>query len=66
MSRRIEAITEAGIPFMAHIGMLPQSVKQEGGYRIKGRTNPRPKRCWLTRVRYKKPAHFCGVGDCAR
>src|SRR5213596_2557116 len=33
-----EAITQAGIPFMAHIGMLPQSVKQEGGYRIKGRT----------------------------
>src|SRR5213596_3828836 len=35
---QIEAITQAGIPFMAHIGMLPQSVKQEGGYRIKGRT----------------------------
>src|SRR5213596_2037309 len=35
---QIEAITRAGIPFMAHIGMLPQSVKQEGGYRIKGRT----------------------------
>src|SRR5213596_2887872 len=34
----IEAITQTGIPFMAHIGMLPQSVKQEGGYRIKGRT----------------------------
>jgi len=35
---QIEAITQAGIPFMAHIGMLPQSVRQEGGYRIKGRT----------------------------
>src|SRR5213592_4201 len=35
---QIEGITQAGIPFMAHIGMLPQSVKQEGGYRIKGRT----------------------------
>src|SRR5881394_669749 len=35
---QIEAITQEGIPFMAHIGMLPQSVKQEGGYRIKGRT----------------------------
>src|SRR5213079_1827262 len=34
----IEAITQAGIPFMAHIGMLPQSVREEGGYRIKGRT----------------------------
>jgi 3-methyl-2-oxobutanoate hydroxymethyltransferase len=34
---QIEAITRTGIPFMAHIGMLPQSVREEGGYRIKGR-----------------------------
>jgi 3-methyl-2-oxobutanoate hydroxymethyltransferase len=34
----IEAITRAGIPFMAHIGMLPQSVREEGGYKVKGRT----------------------------
>jgi 3-methyl-2-oxobutanoate hydroxymethyltransferase len=34
----IEAITQAGIPFMAHIGMLPQSVREEGGYKVKGRT----------------------------
>jgi len=35
---QIEAITRAGIPFLAHIGMLPQSVHEEGGYKIKGRT----------------------------
>ena len=35
---QIEAITQEGIPFMAHIGMLPQSVREQGGYRIKGRT----------------------------
>jgi 3-methyl-2-oxobutanoate hydroxymethyltransferase len=35
---QIEAITSAGIPFMAHIGMLPQSVREEGGYKLKGRT----------------------------
>ncbi len=35
---QIEAITAAGIPFMAHLGMLPQSVHEEGGYKIKGRT----------------------------
>jgi 3-methyl-2-oxobutanoate hydroxymethyltransferase len=37
-ARRIEAIVQAGIPFMAHIGMLPQSVREEGGYKLKGRT----------------------------
>jgi 3-methyl-2-oxobutanoate hydroxymethyltransferase len=35
---QIEAIVQAGIPFMAHIGMLPQSVREEGGYKLKGRT----------------------------
>jgi 3-methyl-2-oxobutanoate hydroxymethyltransferase len=35
---QIEAIIRAGIPFMAHIGMLPQSVRDEGGYKVKGRT----------------------------
>src|SRR5205823_9562740 len=36
--RQIEAIVSSGIPFMAHIGMLPQSVREEGGYKVKGRT----------------------------
>jgi len=35
---QIEAITGAGIPFMGHLGMLPQSVQQEGGYRVKGKS----------------------------
>ena len=36
--RQIEAIVRSGIPLMAHIGMLPQSVREEGGYKVKGRT----------------------------
>jgi 3-methyl-2-oxobutanoate hydroxymethyltransferase len=36
---QIKAITDAGIPLMAHIGMLPQSVREEGGYKVKGRTH---------------------------
>lgn len=35
---QIEAIIAAGIPFMGHLGMLPQHVLEEGGkYRIKGK-----------------------------
>ncbi|HJT45923.1 MAG TPA: 3-methyl-2-oxobutanoate hydroxymethyltransferase, partial [Chthoniobacterales bacterium] len=34
----IEAITRAGIPFMGHIGMLPQQVREQGGYKVKGKT----------------------------
>jgi 3-methyl-2-oxobutanoate hydroxymethyltransferase len=36
---QIEALAAAAIPVMAHIGMMPQSVHTEGGYRVKGRTS---------------------------
>jgi 3-methyl-2-oxobutanoate hydroxymethyltransferase len=35
---QIEAIVAEGIAVMGHIGMLPQSVREEGGYKVKGRT----------------------------
>lgn len=38
-SAHIRALAAAGIPVMAHIGMQPQRVRIEGGYRIKGRTS---------------------------
>jgi len=34
---QVKAIGGAGIPFLGHLGMLPQSVLEEGGYHIKGR-----------------------------
>jgi len=33
----VRAIVDDGIPFLGHLGMLPQRVNEEGGYRIKGR-----------------------------
>ena len=35
---QIKAIADAGVPVMGHIGMLPQRIREEGGYRIKGKT----------------------------
>ena len=34
---QVRAILAAGIPFIGHLGMLPQSVREEGGYHIKGK-----------------------------
>jgi 3-methyl-2-oxobutanoate hydroxymethyltransferase len=35
---QVRALSEAGIAVMAHIGMQPQRVRIEGGYRIKGKS----------------------------
>ena len=37
----IEAIVQAGIPVMGHVGLTPQSVHQFGGYKIQGREKNR-------------------------
>ncbi|MGZ5568971.1 MAG: 3-methyl-2-oxobutanoate hydroxymethyltransferase, partial [Limisphaerales bacterium] len=34
---QVKAIIAAGIPFLGHLGMLPQHVLEEGGYHIKGK-----------------------------
>jgi 3-methyl-2-oxobutanoate hydroxymethyltransferase len=34
---QVQAIIGAGIPFIGHLGMLPQSVREEGGYHVKGK-----------------------------
>jgi 3-methyl-2-oxobutanoate hydroxymethyltransferase len=38
MASTVRAIVRAGIPVMGHIGLMPQSVHQIGGYRIQGNT----------------------------
>ncbi len=37
-AEKVRAITQAGIPVMGHLGMLPQRVLEEGGYHKKGKT----------------------------
>ena len=34
---QIEALTEAGVPVIGHLGLTPQSVNLLGGYRVQGR-----------------------------
>lgn len=37
-AEKVHALTEEGIPVVGHLGMLPQRVKEEGGYKKKGKT----------------------------
>ncbi|PLP61061.1 3-methyl-2-oxobutanoate hydroxymethyltransferase [Mesorhizobium loti] len=39
VAAQIATITSAGIPVMGHIGLQPQSVEKDGGYKIKGGTD---------------------------
>jgi 3-methyl-2-oxobutanoate hydroxymethyltransferase len=40
----VRAIISSGIPYCGHLGMLPQHVKEEGGYHVKGRTEAQRER----------------------
>jgi 3-methyl-2-oxobutanoate hydroxymethyltransferase len=44
MTSVVEAITNAGIPVMGHIGLTPQSASQLGGYKAQGRDAETAKR----------------------
>jgi len=37
---QVRAIIADGIPFLGHLGMLPQHVLEEGGYHLKGKKEP--------------------------
>ena len=37
-AEKVEAMTKAEIPVMAHIGLTPQAVHRMGGYKVQGRT----------------------------
>lgn len=37
---QVRALVAAGIPYCGHLGTLPQHVKEEGGYHVKGKTDP--------------------------
>ena len=37
MAATVKHLVQSGVPVMGHVGLLPQSIKQMGGYKIQGR-----------------------------
>ena len=60
MRAQAGAITSAGIALVGHIGMLPQSVREEGGYKVKGRSDAEAQ-ALLVDARALEEAGACAV-----
>ena len=62
----IRAIVQAGIPVQAHIGLLPQKVKEEGGYRMKGKTDAEAEALMTDLQAVVRAGAFSVVIECTR
>ena len=45
----IKYLVERGIPVMGHVGLRPQAVNVDGGFKAKGRSKLNGQGCWLKR-----------------
>ena len=62
----IRAIVQAGIPVQAHIGLLPQKVKEEGGYHMKGKTDAETEALLADLQAVVRAGAFSVVIECTR
>jgi 3-methyl-2-oxobutanoate hydroxymethyltransferase len=60
----VERLTRAGLPVMGHIGLLPQSFHQQGGYRIQGRDPAEAIRLLDDAKSLEDAGAFCVVLEC--
>lgn len=61
---QIKAITEAGIPVVAHLGLTPQSVNAFGGHRVQGKTEEAAKRLMEDARAVEQAGAFAVVLEC--
>lgn len=57
----IEAISQAEIPVMGHVGLTPQSTHAMGGYRVQGRDTVRAEEVFEDALAIAKAGVFCVV-----
>ncbi len=62
--KQIEAITNASIPVMAHIGLTPQSVNAFGGFKVQGKDSKNAKRILEEAKEVEQAGAFAVVLEC--
>ncbi len=61
---QIRAISQAGIPVMAHIGMTPQSVNAFGGFKVQGKSENQAKQILADALAVQEAGAFSVVMEC--
>ncbi|MGR3764807.1 3-methyl-2-oxobutanoate hydroxymethyltransferase [Rossellomorea sp. NS-SX7] len=61
---RIQSMTSAGIPVMAHLGLTPQSVGVLGGYKVQGKTAHSAQALLEDAIKCEKAGAFSIVLEC--
>lgn len=61
---QIQAITHAGIPVMAHLGLTPQSIHAFGGHRVQGKTEEAAKKLLEDARAIEEAGAFAVVLEC--
>lgn len=61
---QIKAITEAGIPVVAHIGMTPQSVNAFGGFKVQGKGEENARRVLEDALAIQEAGAFAVTLEC--
>ena len=61
MQETISFLVDRNIPVLAHIGLMPQSVKKTGGYRVRGKTEKEAKQLIKDAKLVQKAGAFAAV-----
>lgn len=61
---QIKAITQAGIPVMAHLGLTPQSINAFGGFKVQGKTEAAAKKLLEDAKIVEEAGAFAVVLEC--
>ena len=61
---QIKAITAAGIPVVAHLGLTPQSVNAFGGYKVQGKSEAAAKKLLEDALAVQEAGAFAVVLEC--